>query len=58
MNQYLAAVPCDITAAQRHQLARPQPGADAGHHHRQRRGAPGRITLRCGDRGQLRPFRR
>ena len=46
MNQYLAAVPCDVTAAQRHQLARPQPGADAEHHHRQRRGraSPGRAA--------------
>ena len=57
LNHHLAAVPEDITAAQRHQLAGPQPRPDAEHHHRQRRGPSRRITLRSRDRGQLRPFR-
>ena len=38
LNHHLAAVPEDITAAQRHQLAGPQPRPDAEHHQRQRRG--------------------
>ena len=58
LNHHLAAAPEDITAAQRHQLAGPQPRPDAEHHHRQRRGPSRRITLRSRDRGQLRPFRR
>ena len=51
-------MPGDVTAAQRHQLAGPQPRADAEHHHRQRRGAFRRVALRCGDGGQLCPLRR
>ena len=45
MDHHLAAVPDDVIAAQRHQLAGPQPRADAEHHHRQRRGrvSPGRA---------------
>ena len=41
----LAAVPGDVAAAQRHQLAGPQPRPDAEHHQRQRRGrvSPGRA---------------
>jgi hypothetical protein len=45
MDCRLAAVPDDVIAAQPHQLAGPQPGPDAEHDQRQRRGASGRITL-------------
>ena len=58
MDKDLAAVPGDVTAAQRHQLAGPQSRADAGHHHRQCRGASGRVALRGCDRGQFCPLRR
>ena len=54
-DHYPAAAAGHVAAAQRHQLAGPQPGADAEHHHGQRRGPPGRITLGSGHRGQLRP---
>ena len=57
-NHDLAAVPGDVIAAQRHQLAGPQPRADAEHHQRQRRGPFRRVALRGRDRGQLCPLRR
>ena len=49
MHCHTPAVPGDVAAAQRHQLAGPQPGADAEHHHRQRRGPVHRIALASGD---------
>jgi hypothetical protein len=51
MNGHLAAVPCDVTAAQGRQFAGPQSRADAGHHQRQRRRTFRRITLGGRDRG-------
>ena len=57
LDHHLAAAPDDVAAAQRHQLAGPQPRPDAEHHHRQRRGAFRRIALGGRDRGQLRPLR-
>ena len=50
------AVPGDVAAAQRHQLAGPQPRADAEHHQSQRRGAFRRVALRGGEGCQLRPL--
>ena len=58
MNHHLAAVPGDVTAAQRHQLAGPQPRADAEYHQRQRRGAFRRVALGGGEGCQLRPLGR
>ena len=58
LDRHLAAAAGNVAAAQRHQLAGPQPGADAEHHQGQRRAAFGRIALGGGDRGQLRPLGR
>ena len=56
MHHDLAAMPGNVIAAQRHQLAGPQPGPDAEHDQRQRRGAFGRIALGCRQGGQLCPL--
>ena len=57
MDCHLPAVPDDVVAAQRHQLAWPQPGADAEHHHGQCRGAFRRIALAQRRSPPLRPAR-
>ena len=52
-DRHPAAAAGNVAAAQRHQLAGPQPGADAEHHHGQRRGPFRRVALGSGDGGQL-----
>ena len=57
-DRHPAAAAGNVAAAQRHQLAGPQPGADAEHHHGQRGAAPGRVTLGGCQGGQLSAFGR
>jgi len=58
MHGHAPAVPGHVAAAQRHQLARPQPCPDAEHHHGQRRGPPRRIPLGGRDGSKLGAFGR